>query len=283
MFLPPMLLQKREQPFDEERFIFEPKIDGHRLIVSVVDGHVRLYTRHHNDVTRQYPELHDVPVAGGADVVLDGEVAVVQPNTGAVDFEAVMERFHIRRPGRIAQAAISQPVQFFVFDILHYRGADLRGLPLSERKAILREVIGSNQYFSHVLSIPREGRALFEAVKEKQLEGIVAKRADSRYVGRRDPAWQKIINYMYADVAIFGYRRGDFGWLVQHEGRPAGIIELAVPASHKQAFYRVTSGLIAGEDRNFVYLEPRIKAHVRFRNWTKRGLLRSPEFVRFIL
>lgn len=278
-----MLLNKRELPFDDERFVFQPKIDGRRLIVSVVDGVVRLYTRHHNDVTRQYPELHDVPIAGIADVVLDGEVAVVQPETGAVDFEAFMERFHISRPEKIAHAAISQPVHFFAFDILQFRGRDLRGLPLLERKAILKDFLGSNQYYSHVLSIPPEGRALFLAVEEKQLEGVVAKRADSVYVGRRSDAWQKIINYSYAEVAISGYRRGDFGWLVQHEGRPAGLIELAVLAAHKQAFYRVASGLVQGEDRNFVYLEPRIKAQVRFRNWTKRGLLRSPEFVRFIV
>ncbi len=124
MFLQPMLLEKRESPFYDERYTFEPKIDGHRLIVSVLDGVVRLFTRHNNDVTRQYPELHDAPIAGCADVVLDGEVAVVNPETGTVDFEAIMERFQIRRSERIAQAAISpaRPVLRFRYTALSRLG-----------------------------------------------------------------------------------------------------------------------------------------------------------------
>ena len=92
MFIQPMLLGKREEPFDDDRYVFQPKIDGHRLILSRTSGHVRLYTRHNNEVTRQYPELHNVPVDGCADIVLDGEVARLD-ETGWVDFEAIMERF----------------------------------------------------------------------------------------------------------------------------------------------------------------------------------------------
>jgi DNA ligase-1 len=89
MFLPPMLLEKREEPFDDSRYIFEPKIDGHRLILSIQNGVVRLFTRHNNEVTRQYPELHNVPVDDDSDIVLDGGVACVNPETGSMDFELV--------------------------------------------------------------------------------------------------------------------------------------------------------------------------------------------------
>jgi hypothetical protein len=78
---------------------------------------------------------------------------------------------------------------------------------------------------------------LFDLIRQRGLEGIVAKRKDSIYVSRRSFDWQKIINYQYAEVQIAGYRKDQFGWLTQHDGHPAGIIELAVPKTHKKAFY----------------------------------------------
>jgi len=82
---------------------------------------------------------------------------------------------------------------------------------------------------------------------------------------------------------LAGYRKNQFGWLAQYDGRPAGIIELAVPAAHRKAFYNVAKSIVTGEDRNFVYLQPRVKARVRFRNFYMSGMLRSPEFVSFAL
>jgi DNA ligase-1 len=281
MFLTPMLLEKREQPFDDARFLFEPKIDGHRLILFYSDGNVRLYTRHNNEVTRQYPELHDVPINAN-EVILDGEVAYVNPQTGAVEFETVMERFMMTKPQSINVGRVRLPVHFFAFDILRYNGEDVRNRPLTERKALLNAVLTNSTYFSRVLSVEGSGIPLFNTVKERKLEGIVAKRKDSVYVGRRSANWLKVINYEYADVHIAGYRKDNFGWLAHVNGKPAGIIELAVPAAHRKAFYGVAQSIVTGEDRDYVYGQPRIKARVRFRNWAKKGYLRTPEFVSFV-
>ncbi|MGK5654356.1 hypothetical protein ACSNN6_26560 [Brevibacillus formosus] len=70
--------------------------------------------------------------------------------------------------------------------------------------------------------------------------------------------------------------------MAHYNGRPAGVIELGVPPTHKQAFYGVAKQLITGEDREYVYIQPHIKARVKIRNWTKSGMLRSPVFVDFI-
>jgi DNA ligase-1 len=111
----------------------------------------------------------------------------------------------------------------------------------------------------------------------------VAKEKNSAYVSRRSDKWLKVINYQYADVELAGYRKEQFGWLVQLDGRPAGIIELAVPDAHKKAFYGVARTIVTGEDRNFVYVQPQLKARVRFRSRYKSGQLRSPEFVDFVV
>jgi DNA ligase 1 len=78
MFIAPMLLATKENPFSHHAYIFEPKIDGHRLILSSNREETRLFTRYNNECTKQYPELHRVPIDG--DVVLDGEVCCIDPD-----------------------------------------------------------------------------------------------------------------------------------------------------------------------------------------------------------
>lgn len=277
-----MLLTKREEPWDDDRYIFEPKIDGHRLLLTLSDGAVRLHTRHGNDVTEKYPELHSPPVSA-ASVVLDGEVAYLNPETGQIEFETVMERFRLTRPERIREGVMRLPVHYYVFDILELNGRDVRGLPLTERKQLLDHVLTNSPSFSKVLQVDGRGVDLFRQIEAHKLEGVVGKLKSSRYIGERSQNWIKVINYEYAEVAIIGYRKDEFGWLVAHEGRPAGVVELAVPPDHRKAFYGIAQQLVIGEGKDVVYLDPRIKARVRFRNWYQSGMLRSPEFVSFIL
>ncbi|WP_366295410.1 hypothetical protein [Paenibacillus sp. AN1007] len=98
----------------------------------------------------------------------------------------------------------------------------------------------------------------------------------------------KIINWSYTDVFITGYKKSEFGWLasvpdLSGKLRPAGIIEHGPNLKHKQAFRGVCQQLVTGEDKNHVYLQPRIQARVKMRNWTKSGLLRTPVFEQFIV
>lgn len=287
MFISPMLLETAAAPFSDSRYIYEPKIDGHRLIYSQTDGEVRLYTRHNNECTRQYPEISGVFFP--QDIVLDGEIACVDPLTGGVDFESVMSRFQARRADKIRQLTQTLPVTYVVFDILRYKGEDLRNRPLMERKEILAGLALPNAHFGINPFIEGAGEALFTQMQARSMEGVVAKRKDSVYeTGKRSAAWQKIINWTYADVYISGYKKAEFGWLASvttdsGKMRPAGVIEFGPSPAHKKAFYGVSKALITGEDSDFVYVEPRIRARVKMRNWTRAGLLRSPVFTEFIV
>lgn len=287
MFISPMLLQTAPGPFSHSDFIYEPKIDGHRMIYSQQAGKVRLYTRHNNDCTRQYPELQ-LPFV--EDVILDGEIACVDPATGVSDFEAVMSRFQARRADKIQQLTATLPAYYAIFDVLMHKGQDLRGLPLMQRKEILAGLALPSGSFGAVPHVAGSGEALFEQIEARGMEGVVGKRKNSIYeTGRRSHAWQKVINWTYAEVFITGYRKQEFGWLAAVPSgtsgrlRPAGIIELGASPLHKQAFRGVAQQLVKGEDKEFVHLEPRLRAKVRIRNWTKSGMLRSPVFTEFIV
>jgi DNA ligase-1 len=286
MFIPPMLLEKSDEPFNDPAFLFEPKIDGHRLIMTYKNGETRLFTRHNNECTRQYPELWN-PAVSGDNFILDGEVCSIDPNTGAIDFERVMERFQLSKQTKIKAAVKNRPVHYIVFDVLRHNDRDLRRLPLIKRKSILESIIKPNPYISIIPATENNGTDLYNTICTNKMEGIVAKRKDSLYVSKRSSDWLKIVRYEYAEVFISGYRKNDFGWIGQVEEngtkRTAGIIELGVPPKHKKAFYGIAKQLITGEDKHFVYLEPVLKARIKFRNWTRNNMLRTPSFVEFVL
>src|SRR4051794_22758998 len=107
-----MLLQRSEQPFDDESYITELRLDGIRLILSKFDNKVRLYTRHNNEVTARFPELSSLDIPNGT--VLDGEIIVTDP-TGKPDFEAMMSRFQSRN--KIVE---NGTLSYIVFDVIQY-------------------------------------------------------------------------------------------------------------------------------------------------------------------
>lgn len=279
MFINPMLLATAPGPFSDSHYIFEPKIDGHRLLFSQVGERIRLYTRHETDCTRQYPELL-TPFED--DILLDGEVACTDPDTGLVDFENVMTRFQAKKEQRIRQLMGISPVTYVVFDILQYKGRDLRKLPLMQRKEILQSIKMPNYHFGIIPFVEGAGESLFEQMVSRNLEGMVGKRKNSLYVSRRSSDWQKVINWSYTDVIITGYRKDEFGLLaavLDESGRPrpAGIVEYVTQTARKE-FYSKSRGLVTGENKNFVFLDPKIRGVVKFRNWTKSGMLRTPVF-----
>lgn len=285
MFISPMLLETANSPFSHSNYIFEPKIDGHRLIFSQNEGDIRLYTRHETDCTWQYPELL---YPFDDDIILDGEVACTDLETGRIDFELVMNRFQAKKAEKIQKLTSIQPVTYVVFDVLQYKGKDLRKMPLMNRKEILSGIQMPNKHFGVIPFIEAAGEALFTQMEAQELEGMVGKKQNSIYESRRSVSWQKVINWTYVDVFITGYRKEEFGWLtsvVTESGRlrPTGIIELGVSPKVKEAFYGVSKALVRDEDKNFVHLEPMVRAKVKTRNWTKKGMLRSPVFVEFIL
>jgi DNA ligase-1 len=258
MFIQPMLLKTSDKAFNHSDYIFEPKMDGFRGILSQKDGKATLFTRHKNIISERFPELLKVPVSG--DVILDGEVICYDPETQKVDFEKVMNRFSTKSIPKVKQKCISMPCSFVAFDILFYKGEDLRQLPLVERKSILDDVLKENNHFHNIRYVEGKGRSFFSSICIANLEGVCAKLKSSPYESRRSKHWLKIINWQHEEVFITGYLKNQYGWLAamktKNRLKPIGIIEHGPSPTERQAFYKVAQSLITDEDSNTVYLEP---------------------------
>jgi DNA ligase 1 len=269
-----MLLHKIDHPFDDDKYITELKLDGIRLILSKFNNTIKLYTRHNNEVTSKFPELLHLDIPDGT--VLDGEIIVTDTH-GRPDFEAMMERFQSRSSGH--------KIQYCVFDMIYFKGNKLT-LSLIERKELLDSVLKQTETIVKVQWMYGNAEAYFDLVKQKGLEGIVLKKASSKYqIKKRSKDWLKVINYQYKDVLVTGIRKDKFGLLlaVEENGhlKPGGMMEFMVPEA-KKVFYKQCQDLIKEENKKFIFLEPKIRCRVKFRNYTKAGLFRLPSFVEYI-
>jgi bifunctional non-homologous end joining protein LigD len=297
--LRPMLAATADAPFSRAGWLFELKYDGVRTLARKDGGEVKLFARTGGDRSRLYPEIARavarLPLARFA---IDGEI-VAPDADGRSSFERVQQRFTQRDPAAIARALAEVPVVYQVFDLLGALGCDTRGLPLARRKELLARFVpalGVVRFSDHVEG---DGRRLFEAAAEHGLEGVVAKRADSRYEsGRRSKSWQKLKVPRAAPLAVVGWTAGKgsrarLGALLlawQRSGRwryagsaGSGLGEKTIDALlPRLEALRVAKPPCAGvpdpPPRGARWARPEIVCEVRFTEVTSAGLLRHPVF-----
>ena len=291
--LAPMLARSRKEPFSDPDWLYEIKYDGVRaLLAREHDGSCHLLSRNGRDYAERFPEIALVGRYLPFDTfAVDGEIIAVE-ESGAGSFELVQSRLG-GRPDSSVQ------VVMYAFDLLHLGGYDLRPLPLVERKRILRDVLpalGPVRYSDHVVA---DGERLFEAARERHLEGVVAKRAASTYrSGQRSNDWLKIKLPRTDHLAILGWVPGKgsrpigsllLGWLVDGDLRYAGNVGSGLDANtcaHLEQVFASSGidepsfsygGLAQPSGASFV--EPTQVATVRYTDVTRSGALRHPVFV----
>jgi ATP-dependent DNA ligase len=202
----PMLAKLADALPDGANVLYEPKWDGFRAIVFRGADAVYIQSRDLRPLDRYFPELHEAFVERlPSGCVLDGEIVIATPK--GLDFDALQLRLH-PAASRVARLAREQPASFVAFDLLAADGADLRDLPLSERRARLERLLGDPQPPLYLTPITRD-RALaaewLERFEGAGLDGVVAKPADGTYEpGKR--AMIKIKHARTADCVVAGFR-----------------------------------------------------------------------------
>src|SRR5262245_28485182 len=282
------LLVDRVPPGDD--WLHELKYDGYRILARVEGGRPRLMSRNAKDWTLRFPDVAQavaaLPLRSGW---IDGEVAVVLPD-GATSFAALQN---------VGSSPAGAALAYFVFDILHLDGRDLRALPLEERKRVLRSLVrrgaGRVRYGEHVVG---SGEAFFRAACGRGLEGIVSKRRAGAHRPGRGPDWIKVKCARTDEFVIGGFTepkgsRQGIGALLLGTRRESAALEYAGKVGtgftessardlrrRLEAMQRISSPFAAGRGipRAAHWVEPRLVAQVRFTEWTRDGRLRHPSF-----
>ncbi len=190
---------------------YEIKWDGMR-VVAEVDGTVTAHSANDLEVADRFPELQGL--AGhlaGHRAVLDGEVVVLD-DLGRADFSRLQNRMHVSRPDKVAALRADHPVTFVVFDLLHLDDTPTLELPYVDRRALLAELVEPGPAWLVPDHQVDHGQQLFDAAAATGIEGVMAKRLDSRYLpGRRSPSWRKVKVRRRQELVIGGWTAGTGG------------------------------------------------------------------------
>jgi bifunctional non-homologous end joining protein LigD len=197
----PMLATAAKEPFDHPDWIFEVKWDGYRAVAEIQDGAVSLYSRNGISFNKKFFPIVESLRKFGADAVLDGEIVVVD-DQGRPDFQMLQHY----------QDSEGSHLIYYVFDLLYFRGHELTNLPLLKRKELLKKIFPSASPIRFSDHIAREGVLFYRVVKEKGLEGIIAKHSQSVYeAGRRSYQWLKIKTLLTQEGVIAGFTESGEG------------------------------------------------------------------------
>ena len=292
-WVPPMLASSGE-PFDREGWVFELKYDGYRLQVERRDESVVLRSRNGLDLTAQLPEIVQAArLLPAESFTLDGEI-VVHDAAGRPDFEALAARIRLADRNAVIEGRRHRPTTLYTFDCIELLGLDLRGEPLTFRKALLEALLPTSGVLRYSAHIERAGRSAFDAARKLGLEGVIGKRAEGRYVSGRSNDWIKVRADKTDDFVVVGWipMRGtktDVGALAlgQYEGerlvyrgRVGTGFDATMRAELARRFAKLEAASPLAEDRSVNWVEPSFVAEVSYREITNAGHLRHPVFGR---
>jgi len=203
----PMSASTGDLPRDDERWAFEPKWDGMRVLVEVDGGTVTARSRTDREVTESFPELEGVRAVAPT-AVLDGEIVSLD-GTGRPSFNRLQQRFGVTGRLEVAVRAREVPAFYVIFDVLHLGGIDSWTLPFHQRRELLEELVEDGPTWRLTPSGVGHGQAWLDGAREQGLEGIMAKRLDRPYEpGRRSEAWRKIKIRHEQEFAVCGWTPG---------------------------------------------------------------------------
>lgn len=196
----PMLLSESDS-IPKKNFIYELKYDGMRALIYIDSKNLKIFNRHEKDITYLFPEFKEITKLVSKKCILDGEIICVKD--GKPDFSKLQNRIHLKNNKKILSQSMWNRATFICFDILFY-DKNVCLLPLCERKKLL-ETIDDNDIFVKS-KIFYHGNKLFKSVKKFDLEGIVCKNVNSKYiVNSRSDEWIKVKNYKYEYFYIGAY------------------------------------------------------------------------------
>jgi bifunctional non-homologous end joining protein LigD len=287
-FVEPMKAQLTDQPaFDSADWIFEIKWDGYRAIAEVNKAGNKLYSRNGLTFDKAYSKIFEGLKSIKKDAIIDGEI-VVFDEKGKPNFQKLQNY----------QNRDKYLIQYYVFDLIELAGKSLTSLTLIERKEILQKLLPESNVIKYCDHVDGEGKMLFKEMVKMGLEGMIAKRKQSKYlVGKRSSDWLKIKNVQSQEAIIVGFTdpkgsRSSFGSLllaVKNKGKltsignvGTGFTDQSLKDLHSKLkkIIRKTSPLDAPikETPDITWVDPVLICNIKFTEITDEGSVRHPVF-----
>ena len=299
----PMLAESGDAPFNRTDWMWEPKLDGYRVLAFIDPHGVKLRSRRGLELADKFPRLvAELGQQAAGSMILDGELVAFDAN-GRPSFGALQERAQLKTEREIAAADVSMPVAYCCFDLLHFAGIDLRKSAYQDRRRYLAQCLLPSALVQ-LVHADEDGVALSTAALAAGFEGVIAKRKDSRYeAGRRSMSWLKVKPTRSADFVVGGYTQGKgsrapLGSLLvgywgngklsdqlvyaSHVGSGFDERTLAKVKARLEPLQRRSCPFVETPDLNAptTWVEPEAVAEVSFQNWTDDDHLRAPVFLR---
>ena len=306
--LRPMLATLADAPLTGAGLVYEPKYDGIRALVHVAPGRaasgVRIWSRLGNDKTSQFPAivraLDGFRARLASPLLIDGEIVALDRRGQPAGFQQLQGRIHLTAARDVESSEQSQPVALIAFDLLRDGDDDLRGLPLTERRARLeRRFAAAPPALRLSEQVAADGRALQARALAEGWEGLIVKEARAPYQsGRRSPSWRKLKIVHEQEFVVGGWTeprqtRQHFGALllgvydrggltyVGHTGTGFNQRELERVWTLLQPRASAESPFAARIRTNEKahWMRPELVAQVKFTEWTADGKLRHPVYL----
>ncbi len=296
-FVPPMAALLVEALPTGDEWLYEAKFDGYRALALKDGDNVKLLSRKGNDLTADYPAIHKAVAAlATKSAVIDGEI-VAFDESGRPSFQQLHHR-----------SAAPAAIRYFAFDLLHLNGKDLQATPLMTRRAALERIVnGSDVVFS--AELPGAPEHVIQAIADVGLEGVVAKRRDSRYEpGKRSGAWQKFKVQLRQEFVIGGYKPESrnfqsivVGYYESKKLRFAARVRAGFTSAQRASLFELLQmwktdacpftdlpstktghwgeGVTKEDMKILKWVKPTLVAEIAFTEWTRDGNLRHSAFV----
>ncbi len=295
-WIAPMLATLTDEPFSDEGWIYERKLDGVRCLAFRDGDRIRLLSRNEKSQNATYPELVDAIAAQEPrDFVADGEIVAFEGRV--TSFSRLQGRMKIADPAKARRSGVA--VYYYLFDLVHLDGRDTTRLPLRDRKSLLERAIRFEDPLRFSTHRNAEGEAYLEEACRRGWEGLIAKRADSTYVQGRSRDWLKLKCVARQEFVVGGWtdpkggRLGLGALLVgtyeDGELRYAGKVgtgydfeTLRDLRDRLSSIERKTSPFADPEGiskKGVHWSSPRLVVEVGFTEWTADGKLRHPRFL----
>lgn len=279
----PMLLGEVREVFDSKEYLYEVKYDGIRVLVFVSKDKVVIRSRYGIDITGLFPEMMVLCKMVKRNVIFDGEIIMLDNNK--VSFSKLQKRIHLKNKKTIEFLSKTNPVIFICFDVI-YEGKDLINLSLLERKGVLSNY-KDNDVFIKSTYVIGDGTKLFNAIKKLDMEGIVAKKINSKYlVNERSDNWLKIKNYKSGDFIILGYINKEESHVIslvlgEHLNKKIVYVGKVILGKKRNLADKIlkmkkSKAVVKIKDKDVIYIKPEIKCLIKYLERTENGLLRQP-------